>query len=78
MLGLDIIPGDERSNGFMEQITCIIFVLDPAKWPVEPAKWPVIRLTFDSGRVWTGEMRFLATGIFGRNSRANTRSTVSP
>lgn len=29
MLGLDIIPGDERSNGFMEQITCIIFALDP-------------------------------------------------
>lgn len=29
MLGLDIVPGDERSNGFMEQITCIIFALDP-------------------------------------------------
>lgn len=29
MLGLDIILGDERSNGFMEQITCIIFALDP-------------------------------------------------
>lgn len=70
MLGLDIIPGDERSNGFMEQITCIIFALIRST-----TKWPVIHPTFDSGRVWTGEMRFLAPRFGRRNSWTNALST---
>jgi len=79
MLGLDIIPGDERSNGFMEQITCIIFVLDPlgkmAGNSSDIRLWPRL------DRI--GEMRFLARGksgrwYDGRNSRANTHSTVNP
>ena len=62
MLGLDIIPGDERSNGFMEQITCIIFVLDPLGKMVGNSS--DIRLWPRLDRI--GEMRFLARGKSGR------------
>ncbi|KAG5337901.1 BNC1 protein, partial [Acromyrmex heyeri] len=62
MLGLDIILRDERSNGFMEQITCIIFVLDPlgkmAGNSSDIRLWPRLDRT--------GEMRFLARGKSGR------------
>lgn len=77
MLGLDIIPGDERSNGFMEQITCIIFALDPLNGEMagnssDIRLWPRLdrrneisraRMRRGSGRNFAGE---------------NFRSTVSP
>lgn len=64
MLGLDIIPGDERSNGFMEQITCIIFALDPLDgemagnssdirlWPRLDRRNEISRARENATRVW--------------------------